>query len=33
MAELNGALAISSRRQLMVKPNQWNVPQNPNGSK
>jgi hypothetical protein len=33
MAELTGSLAISQGPPLMVKPDQWNVPHNCNGSK
>ena len=33
MAELTGFLAMSHRPQLMVKPDQWNVLHNRNGSK
>jgi hypothetical protein len=33
MAELTGFLAMSQGPQLMVKPDQWNVLHNCNGSK
>jgi hypothetical protein len=33
MAELTGFLVMPYGRQLMLNPNQWNVPHNRNGSK